>query len=72
MKTRRALRLCSLVMLIVAVVFVLCALSNPALGRAVYIGSIRIGADVKRVFYTAYVVVMVALLGISFFVKDKK
>ena len=72
MKTRRALRLCSLVMLIVAVVFVLCALSNPGLGRAVYIGSIRIGAEVKRVFYTAYVVVMVALLGISFFVKDKK
>ncbi len=72
MKTRRALRLCSLVMLIVAVVFVLCALSNPGLGRVFYIGSIRIGADVKRVFYTAYVIVMVALLGISLFVKDKK
>ena len=72
MKERRALRLGSLVMLIVAVVFVLCALSNPGFGRVLYIGSIRIGADVKRIFYAAYVVVMVVLFCISFFVKGKK
>jgi len=72
MKTRRTLRLISLVMLIVAVVFVFCALSNPALGKVFYIGSIKIGADIKRAFYAVYAIVMVALFGISFFVKDKK
>ena len=59
-------------MLIVAVVFVFCALSNPALGKVFYIGSIKIGADIKRAFYAVYAIVMVALFGISFFVKDKK
>ena len=72
MKARRTLRLISLVMLIVAVVFVFCALSNPALGKVFYIGSIKIGADIKRAFYAVYALVMVALFGISFFVKDKK
>ena len=72
MKARRTLRLISLVMLIVAVVFVFCALSNPALGKVFYIGSIKIGADIKRAFYAVYALVMVALFGISFFVKGKK
>ena len=72
MKARRTLRLISLVMLIVAAVFVFCALSNPALGKVFYIGSIKIGADIKRAFYAVYALVMVALFGISFFVKDKK
>lgn len=72
MKARRTLRLISLVMLIVAVVFVFCALSNPALGKVFYVGSIKIGADIKRAFYAVYAIVMVALFGISFFVKDKK
>ena len=72
MKVRRTLRLISLVMLIVAVVFIFCALSNPALGKVFYIGSIKIGADIKRAFYAVYAIVMVALFGISFFVKDKK
>ena len=72
MKVRRTLRLISLIMLIVAVVFVFCALSNPALGKVFYIGSIKIGADIKRAFYAVYAIVMVALFGISFFVKDKK
>ena len=72
MKARRTLRLISLVMLIVAVVFIFCALSNPALGKVFYIGSIKIGVDIKRAFYAGYAIVMVALFGISFFVKDKK
>jgi len=72
MKARRTLRLISLVMLIVAVVFVFCAMSNPALGKVFYIGSIKIGADIKRAFYAIYAIVMVALFDISFFVKDKK
>ena len=72
MKTGRTLRLISLAMLIVAVVFVLCALSNPGMGKVFYIGGIKIGADVKRAFYAVYVIVMTALFGISFFVKGKK
>lgn len=72
MKERKTLRLISLVMLIVAVVFVFCALSNPALGSVFYIGSIKIEADIKRAFYAVYALVMVALFVSSFFVKDKK
>ena len=72
LKTKAILRIISLAMLIAAAVFVLCALSNPGLGRVFYIGSIKIGADVKRIFYAVYVVVIAALFGISFFVKDKK
>ena len=59
-------------MLIVAVIFVLCALSNPGMGQVFYIGSIKIGADVKRAFYAVYVVIAIALFGISLFVKGKK
>lgn len=72
MKKGKTLRLISLAMLIVAVVFVLCALSNPGMGKVFYIGGIKIGADVKRAFYAVYVIVMTALFGISFFVKGKK
>ena len=72
MKTGGTLRLISLAMLIVAVVFVLCALSNPGMGKVFYIGGIKIGADVKRAFYAVFVIVMTALFGISFFVKGKK
>lgn len=72
MKTKTKLRLISLAMLVVAVVFVFCALANPALGSVFYIGSIKIGADIKRAFYAVYAVVMVVLFGASFFVKEKK
>ena len=72
MKAGRTLRLISLAMLIVAVIFVLCALSNPGMGKVFYIGSIKIGADVKRAFYAVYVVIAIALFGISLFVKGKK
>lgn len=72
MKIKRILRLVGLVMLIVAVVFVFCALSNPTLGSVFYIGSIKIGADIKRAFYAVYAIVMTALFAASFFVKNKQ
>ena len=72
MKTRRILRLISFVMLIVAVVFVFCALSNPTLGKTIYIGTFAFGADLWRVCYAVYAIVMVALFAVSFFVKEKK
>ena len=72
MKTRTKLRLISLTMFVVAVIFVFCALACPTLGRTIYIGDFKFGADQWRFCYKVYAVVMVALFGISFFVKEKK
>ena len=71
MQTKTVLRIISLIMLIVAVIFVVCALSCPTCGSTFYIGSLRIGADVWRVFYAIYAIVMVFLFLLSFFVKKK-
>ena len=68
---KKKLRLISLTMLVIAVVFVLCALSAPNLGRTIYIGSYRFGAEQWRVCYAAYAIVMVVLFAASFFVKKK-
>lgn len=72
MKTRTKLRLISLAMFVVAVIFVFCALACPTLGRTIYIGDFKFGAEQWRFCYKVYAVVMVALFGISFFVKEKK
>ena len=72
MKTRTKLRLISLTMFVVAVIFVFCALTCPTLGRTIYIGDFKFGAEQWRFCYKVYAVVMVALFGISFFVKEKK
>ena len=39
MSKRRKMRLASLIMFVIAVIFVFCAVSNPALGRVIYIGN---------------------------------
>ena len=72
MKTKTKLRLISLIMLIVAIIFVFCALSAPTLGKTIYIGNFVFGAEQWRFCYKVYAVVMVALFGASFFVKEKK
>ena len=72
MKTRTKLRLISSTMFVVAVIFVFCALACPTLGRTIYIGDYKFGAEQWRFCYKVYAVVMVALFGISFFVKEKK
>ena len=72
MKTRTKLRLISLTMFVVAVIFVFCALACPTLGRTIYIGDFKFGTEQWRFCYKVYAVVMVALFGISFFVKEKK
>lgn len=72
MKTRTKLRLISLTMFVVAVIFVFCALACPSLGRTIYIGDFKFGAEQWRFCYKVYAVVMVALFGISFFVKEKR
>jgi len=66
---RRTFRIISLIMLIAAVIFVACALSAPDLGRVIYIGHFRFGAEQWRVCYAVYVIAMAALFAASFFVK---
>ena len=72
MKTKTTLRLVSLAMLIVAVIFVFCALACPTLGRTIYIGDFAFGSEQWRFCYKVYAVVMVVLFVVSFFLKDKK
>ena len=71
MKKKTILRLISLAMLIIAVIFVACALCCPTLGTTIYIGSFAFGAEQWRICYALYVVVMIALFGASFFVKER-
>ena len=68
MKNGMVLRIISLVMFVVAIIFIVCALANPALGRTFYIGEIAIGAEVWRVFYAIYAIIMAILFVLSFFV----
>ena len=68
MKKGMKLRIISLVMFVVAIIFIACALANPALGRTFYIGDLAIGAEVWKVFYAIYAIVMTVLFVISFFV----
>jgi hypothetical protein len=70
MSKRKKLRLISLVMLVIAVIFVFCALSNPGLGRTLYIGNWRFGAEQWRFCYKMYAFVMIGLFGGSFFAKE--
>lgn len=72
MKTKSKLRIISLVMFFVALVFVFCALSAPTLGKTIYIGNYRFGAEQWIFCYKVYAAVMIVLFLVSFFVKDKK
>ena len=71
MTKRGILRLISFIMFVIAIVFVMCALSAPNLGRVFYVGNIKIGVEVWRTFYKIYAFVMVALFIASFFVKKQ-
>ena len=68
MKKGMVLRVISLIMFVVAIIFIACALANPALGRTFYIGNIAIAAEIWRVFYAIYAIVMAILFILSFFV----
>ena len=72
MNKKKLFRIISLIMFIVAVIFVVCALSCPTLGTTIYIGSFAFGAQQWRICYLIYVIVMVVLFAASFFVKGKK
>ena len=68
MKKGMVLRVISFIMFVLAIIFIACALANPALGRTFYIGNIAIGAEVWRVFYAIYAIIMAILFVLSFFV----
>ena len=72
MSKKGILRLVSFIMLLVAVIFVFCALSNPGLGRVIWIGSFQFGPKQWRICYALYAIIMVGLFVASFFVKGKK
>lgn len=72
MTKKKALRVVSLLMLLIAVAFVFIAINNPQLGRVIYIGPFRLGAAQWRVCYAAYVVVMIGLFIASLFVKERR
>ena len=72
MKIKIKLRLISGIMLVVAIVFVFCALACPTLGKTIYIGDYAFGAEQWRFCYKIYAIVMVALFGASFVIKGKE
>ena len=72
MSKRVKLRITSLVMFVIAVIFVICAMCCPTCGRVIYIGEIAIGGDFWRKCYLVYGIVMVSLFAASFFVKKEK
>ena len=72
MKIKIKLRLISGIMLVVAIVFVFCALACPTLGKTLYIGDYAFGAEQWRFCYKIYAIVMVALFGASFVIKEKQ
>lgn len=72
MKIKIKLRLISGIMLVVAIVFVFCALACPTLGKTIYIGDYAFGAEQWRFCYKIYAIVMVALFGSSFVIKEKQ
>lgn len=72
MKIKTKLRLISGIMLVTAIVFVFCALACPTLGKTIYIGDYAFGAEQWRFCYKIYAIVMVALFGASFVIKEKQ
>ena len=69
---KKKLRIASLIMLVIAVIFVYCALACPTLGRVFYIGNFRFGAEQARICYAVYAVIMVLLFIASFFVRGNQ
>lgn len=72
MSKRKFLRGVSLVMLVIAAVFVAVAVQNPQLGAAIRVGRFTFGAEAWRVCYAVYVLVMAGLFAASFLVRESK
>ena len=70
MSRKVILRIIAACMLVIAIVFVLAAFSNPGLGSVWFIGKIKITAHIERIFYSVYALITLSLFAASFFVKD--
>ena len=72
MSRETKLRLAGLVLLLIALVFLFCAISCPTLGRVFYLGPFRIAAEQRWVFYRLYAAATGGLFLLSFFVRERK
>ena len=72
MSRKTKLRLASLILLLIALIFLFCAFACPTLGRVFYLGPFRIAAEQRRVFYRLYAAVTAGLFLLSFFVRERK
>ena len=68
---KKKLRIISLIMLAIAIIFIICALSAPNLGHTISIGNYQFGAEQWRICYAIYAIVMIALFAASFFAKKE-
>ena len=72
MSRKTKLRLAGLVLLLIALVFLFCAVSCPTLGRVFYLGPFRIAAEQRWVFYRLYAAATGGLFLLSFFDRERK
>ena len=72
MSRKTKLRLASLILLLIALVFLFCAISCPTLGRVFYLGPFRIAAAQRRIFYGLYAGVTGGLFLLSFLVRERE
>lgn len=66
MSRKTKLRLASLILLLIALVFLFCAVSCPTLGHVFHFGPFRIAAEQRQVFYRLYAAVTVGFFLLSF------
>lgn len=72
MSRKTKLRLASLLLLLIALVFLFCAISCPTLGHVFHLGPFRIAAEQRRAFYGLYAAVTAGLFLLSFFIRERK
>ena len=72
MSRKTKLRLASLLLLLIALIFLFCAVACPTLGRVFHLGPFRIAAEQRRVFYRLYAAVTIGLFLLSFLVRERK
>ena len=66
MSRKTKLRLASLALLLLALIFLFCAVSCPTLGHVFQLGPFRIAAEQRQVFYRLYAAVTAGLFLLSF------
>ena len=72
MSRKTKLRLASLVLLIVALVFLFRTISCPTLGHVFHLGPFRIAAEQRQVFCRLYAAVTAGLFLLSFLPQKRK